>query len=189
MIIDSLVAAFSALPGTRVGAGPRHPVTPNLTLAPRVMAFFDSYPGLSRDSGYVEFLWKYAGLQRTDEKDNELFYIYGFGPDIVDFDPDVVDVRDLYGPDVDDKGFFHFADAVVHADTAHSLGTYQHGFGFSLSSDREPGVYVFQSTSTAPAEKSLVTYAEQWIRQADDFTTFLTDAVERGGVWPRPQIL
>ncbi|MFQ6392351.1 hypothetical protein ACLMAJ_02735 [Nocardia sp. KC 131] len=164
-----------------MGAGPRHPVTPNPALEPRLMAFFDAYPGLSADVGYAEFLWKHAGLSRSDEKQDELFYIFGFRPDIVDFDPDVVDFRDLYGPDVDDQGFFMFAQAVVHADTTYNHDTYEHDFALSLSGDREPGVYVFRSTLTARAEK--------WTRHADDFTAFFTDAVERCGVWPRPQIL
>jgi len=55
-----------------------------------------------------------------------------------------------------------------------------HVFAFNLTSDWEPGVYVFESTLTAAAEK--------WTRYAEDFIAFLADAVELGAVWPRPNL-
>jgi len=173
MTIDELVAAFAALPGARVGAGPHHPLTPDPALAPRLTAFFEAFPGLSGDAGYTEFLWKYAGLSRSDEKQDELFDVFGFGADVVDFE------GDLYGPGVDEQGFFIFAEAVVHADSADGPDTREHDFAFSLSGDREPGVYVFRSTLTGRAA--------EWEKYADDFTAFLAAAVEHGGVWPRPE--
>ncbi|MCP2321736.1 hypothetical protein HDA40_000243 [Hamadaea flava] len=174
MTIDELVAAFAALPGARVGAGPRHPVRPDATLTPRLTAFFALYPPLANDAGYAELLWKYGGLARSDESEDQLFDVFGFGADVVDLD------QDLYGPGVDEQGFFIVAEAVVHADTADGPDTYEYDFALSVAGDREPGVYVFTSTLTARAP--------EWTRYADDFTAFLADAVERGTVWPRPAL-
>ncbi|MGW1739368.1 hypothetical protein ACWCPQ_11205 [Nocardia sp. NPDC001965] len=175
--IDALVAAFGALPGTGSGTGPRHPVTPDPALEPLLAALFDTYPGLTGDTGYTEFLWKYAGLSRSDEAQNQLFDISGFASDSRAGPPAVVDFRELYGPAVDEDGFFVFAEATVHADTPRHLDTYEHDFAFALDGDREPGVHVFRSTLNARAA--------EWVRYTDDFTTFLAAAVEHRGVWPR----
>ena len=174
MTIDELVAAFAALPGAVVGKGPHHPATPDPALAPELTELFETYPGLSSDAGYVELLWKYGGLSRRDDDDNELFHVFGFGPDVVDF------YRDLDGPGVDELAFFIFAQAVVHAGSAGSPEVQERAFGFDLSGNLKPGVYVFESTLNAEAQT--------WIRYADDFTAFLADAVKRGGVWPRPDL-
>ena len=80
MNIDELVAAFAALPGATVGRGPRHPLTPEPALADRLSEYFGvEYPGPDRDLGYVEFMWKYAGLSRIDDNQDQVFEVLGFG--------------------------------------------------------------------------------------------------------------
>jgi hypothetical protein len=174
MDIDELVAAFDALPGTQVGAGPRHPVTPDPALTPRLTAFFAEFPGLARDPGYVDFMWKYGGMSRSDPEQNRLFYVHGFGAATADFD------EDLDGPVVDEQGFFVFAESVVHADTAERHDTYEYSFAFNLARDRPAGIYRFAATMSAQDRG--------FLRHADDFRSFLEETAANGGVWERPAL-
>lgn len=174
MDIDELVAVFSALPGAQVGVGPRHPVTPVPVLALRLTALFESFPGLGRDPDYSEFMWKYAGMSRSDPEQNQLFYIFGFGPATADLD------QDLEGDPVDEQGFFIFAQSVVHADTAQRLDTYEYDFAFSLTEGRPLGVYRLAATMREQEP--------EFVRYADGFRAFLEEAVAAGGVWGRPAL-
>ena len=174
MDIDELVARFAALPGAAVGAGPRHPVDPDPTLAPRITGFLDAYPQLNRDAGYVEFLWKYAGLARRGDDDRQLFDVFGFSPvtaDIVaDFDADVVD----------EEGFLYFAEAIRHGGTPDRPATLAHGFAFNLAPDREWAVYRVVSVD----EDRVEPYAPY----LDSFTSFLAEVAANGGVYEPPAV-
>lgn len=176
MSIDELVAVFEDLPGAVVGRGPRHPTEPEPSVADDLTWFFDEqYPGLQADSGYVEFMWKYAGLSRLDEGHHHLFYLYGFGPATADIIDDLDE--DLAGKD----GMFRFATCVVDGDIPERpLDAYSVDFGFDLTGSRRPGVYWYEASTQVPRAG--------WVWHTNDFTSFLAEAVANGGVWPRPQL-
>jgi hypothetical protein len=175
--IDKLVAAFGGLPGAAVGHGPRHPTSPNPAVADDLTWFFDEqYPGLKADPGYVEFMWRYAGLSRKDEDYHHLFYLYGFGPATADI------LHDLDEDLADEEGMFTIAECTVDGDIPERpLDSYSMDFGFDLTGSRRPGVYRLESTMQVPRTA--------WVWHTTDFTTFLSEAVARGGVWPRPQLV
>ena len=112
MDIDDLVAAFGALPDARVGTGPRHPLTPDPALAPRLTALFAALPALARDPGYQDFMWRYAGMSRVDPAQTRLFYVFGYGAHTADFDADL----DGAVPDADAVEYLH-----CEIDDAHAL--------------------------------------------------------------------
>jgi hypothetical protein len=174
--IDELVAAFADLPGTAVGRGPRHPTVAAPSGAEDLTWFFDEqYPGLKADPGYVEFMWKYAGLSRLDEDRHHLFYLYGFGPATADI------IHDLDEDLADEDRMFTFAECTVDGDIPERpLDSYSVDFGFDLTGSRRPGVYWYESTMQVPRTA--------WVWHTDDFTSFLAEAVANGGVWPRPQL-
>jgi hypothetical protein len=174
--IDELVTAFGDLPGAAVGRGPWHPTKPQPSVADDLTWFFDEqYPGLQSDSGYVEFMWKYAGLSRSDEGRHHLFYLYGFGPATADI------IHDLDEDLADEDRMFTFAACTVDGDIPERpLDSYSVDFGFDLTGRRRPGVYRYESTMQVPRTA--------WVWHTSDFTSFLAEAVATGGVWPRPQL-
>jgi hypothetical protein len=175
MGIDELAAAFGDLPGALVSRGPRHPTRPQPSVADDLTWFFDKqYPALQSDPGYVEFMWKYAGLSRSDEGHHHLFYLYGFGPATADI------IHDLDENLADEEEMFTFALCTVDGDIPERpLDSYTVDFGFDLTGRRRLGVYRLESTTQVPRTA--------WVWHANDFTSFLAEAVANGGVWSRPQ--
>jgi hypothetical protein len=177
--INELAAAFGDLPGALVGRGPGHPSRPEPSVAADLLWFFnEQYPNLKADPGYVEFMWKYGGLSRLDENENHLFYLYGFGPATADI------LHDLDENLADEEGMFTFAECTVDGDIPERpLDSYSVNFGFDLTLSRSPGVYRYESaTHTTHALRT------PWVWHTMDFARFLAEAVDRGGVWPRPQL-
>jgi hypothetical protein len=169
MDIDQLMARFAVLPGARVGSGPRHPTHPDPALEERVAQFFDELPALSRDPGYVDFMWRYAGASRSDAARRDFFEIYGFSDAAPTFD-------EFEEPMVDDDGSFMFAEAVVHERRSGRLDTYSVGFAFNVDQTREWAVY------SAVQEKSV---ERPFTKRLRSFTEFLAEAVEMGTHYPR----
>jgi hypothetical protein len=168
--IDALVARFAALPGARVGFGPRHPTNPDPALADKVARLFDEIPALTRDRDYVNFMWRYAGISRRNGDDTDFFDIFGFSSAAVNFD-------EFEEPLIEDDGSFMFAEAVVHEGFPQRLDTYTVGFAFNVDPDREWAVYRATQQTYGPEER--------FSRYLNSFLDFLADAVERGGRYPR----
>jgi hypothetical protein len=168
MDIDQLMARFAALPGARVGAGPRHPTQPDPVLTERVTQFFDEIPALARDQGYVDFMWRYAGASRSDAARRDFFEIFGFSDAAPSFD-------EFEEPMVDPDGSFMFAEAVVHERSGH-LDTYSVGFAFNIDPGREWAVY------SAVQERSV---ERPFAKRLSTFTEFLAEAIENGARYPR----
>jgi hypothetical protein len=174
MNIDELVAAFAALPGATVGRGPLHPLTPEPALADRLSEYFGAeYPGLDRDPSYAEFMWKYAGLSRIDDNQDQVFEVLGFGPGTTDIDTDLDEEM------VDEDGVFVFAECIVKGDIVEGpVDAYTVVFGFDLTGERRAGVYRYTTTTQVPDS--------QWVWHAPDFQAFLSEAIANRGFWPRP---
>jgi len=172
MGIDNLIARFERLPGARVGFGPEHPKSPDRSLWPKVNAFFEAYPGLRRDHGYVEFMLKYAGASLADPQRTQLLDIFGFSGVTADI------LTDLDAPVVDEDGYLMFADATIHSGPDESRDICTYSFAFNLQPDREWNVHVWIST--------LRTRDASYVPHTDSFESFLAEAVNRGGRFDRP---
>lgn len=169
--LDEAMTRFARIPGARVGHGPRHPVEPDPGLAQRLHDFLGAYPSLAADSGYIEFLEKYAGAAIQNEGATQLVDLLGFS----DVAPDIVD---LDGPVVDDEGFLVVAQAIYHLDQdGRAVDTLQHDIAFDASGRREHGIY----HSFASGEQ----LEPRFTRQHDDFTSWLEDLIAVDG-WLSP---
>lgn len=168
--IDALMAHFAALPGARVGAGPRHPKDPDPALQARVAQLFDEVPSLTRDQGYVDFMWRYAGASRSDAAQVHVFEIFGFSPVATTLD-------EFEEALVDDKGYFYLAEATHHERQTERLDSYTVGFLFNVDPQREWAVY--RNTQGMFAEEQPVTPYRA------SFVEFLAEVVANGGRFPR----
>ena len=126
MDIHSLMNRFALLKGADVGRGPRHPTTPVPALAKEIKDFFQIYPFLRNDQGYVDFIECYAGAGISREPEL-IVDIYGFisgGTHIVKED----------GIRLDERGYFAFCTTYLD-----DLG--EVGFAFDATGERTSGIY------------------------------------------------
>jgi hypothetical protein len=168
--IDDVVVRLSRVPGAVVGYGPGHPEHPNTAIEAVVRSFLDDYPLLRRDSGYVDFIQKYAGARIERAEDAVAVNIFGFA--------DVsLDMMETEGELVYD-GFLEFAQGIYQEDPEKIATSYQYDFAFDVSGVREPGVYRAHSTMTISGRPFT------WYRA--DFLSWLDELVERSGVYEPP---
>lgn len=165
--IDHLVDRLSRLSGATIGRGPDHPREPDPSIADRVTNFLDRYPALGRDTGYVTFMWKYAGASVYPPDESMFASILGFA----DGETNIED--DLEGPVIDDDGFLFFADWGYHTDLDGRLDSHGHSFLFDVSDSRRPGIHRY-SWSSEVTERT-------WY--AEDFGTWLGDFADGGPGW------
>lgn len=169
--IDDVMSRFSAIPGSSVGRGPRHPTNPDPDVGLRIARFLEAYPLLRRDAGYVEFLEKYAGASIENDDFSQIV-------DILGFTDASTDIEEMDGPVVDSDGFLMVAEAVYHLrEGGRNTGTLQHAFAYDVTGDRAEGLY-HSLVSTERLEPAFV-YA------LDSFEALLDDVVVREG-WMDP---
>jgi nucleoid-associated protein YejK len=172
MEIDDLVAELNLLPGSRIGHGPAHPSSPDRSLADPIHEFLDAYPALRRDEGYVEFQTRYAGASVENEEKTQIV-------DILGFSEASTGLLDMDGAVVDDEGFLVFAQCIYHTVADGKLvDMYEYDFAFNVSAGRTWGVYANHST--------LRTQPTEFLRHADDFTSWLRELVTMGGRYQPP---
>lgn len=133
--IHSLMKEFSRLEGAEIGRGPKHPSSPDPSLAPEIEEFLNQYPFLRQDRGYVDFLECYAGAWVMWPNLDFVVDLFGFAnvsTHIVKED----------GYVVDPTGFLKFCDGLVriHKGVGHE-GVLGQGFAFDATGKRRWGVY------------------------------------------------
>lgn len=167
--IDSFMIRFAALPDARVGAGPRHPTNPDPALEERVARLFAEVPALTRDQGFVDFMWRYAGASRGNPNGSDVFEIFGFSAAASTYD-------EFEEPLIGDDGSFMFAEA-IHEKPGEPLDVYTVGFAFNVDPGRQWAVY------RAVQEKGAVN--RPFTRHLGSFAEFLAEAVAAGGRHPQ----
>lgn len=83
MNIHEVVSQFQKIDHSIVGNGPKHPVSPNSEFSDDVEKFFNLYPKLKQDKGYVEFLEVYGGAAIVYPEYEFVLAIYGLTLDVV----------------------------------------------------------------------------------------------------------
>jgi hypothetical protein len=170
MDIDRLVARFAALPGAEVGHGPRHPTHPDPALEDRVAKLFAEVPALTRDQGFVDFMWRYAGASYSDPTRTWVFEIFGFS--------DVASSYDEFEEAlVEDDGSFMFAQA-MEENPDDFLDLYTVAFAFNVDPEREWAVY--------RADRQRDREDKPFVRYLGSFAELLAEVIAKGGRYPRP---
>ena len=147
MNIHELISAISQIGETQVGRGPKHPMHPNAELAEIVEAYFQRYPFLKQDQGYVDFMESYAGLFVYRPEYGLAIDVFGFAEvssDLVLFGDDFFFQGEN---DILEDGFLAFCDAtfmpegVAPADISifDLLGG---GFAFKIDGKGVLGIYL-----------------------------------------------
>jgi hypothetical protein len=174
MSIDDLIVRLSAVPGARVGHGPRHPSSADLSVGPRVREFFEKFPALTSDRAYVEFQQKYAGASINNEERQQIDDIFGF----TDASTNIIEME---GPIVDDNGFVVFAQCIFHQVVdGKLLDMYEYDFAFNVSGKLDPGIY--RNYATLRTEPTAFTSC------VSDFHSWLEGLVARNGYYERPPV-
>ena len=166
--LDSLMAAFGALPDAEVGDGP----AVEEDGPARLDAFLDEVPGLTRDAGYVEFLRRWSGAYAQDPDADHIVDVFGFSGVSTDLDDMVAPVRP-------DQPYVVFAQCIyrkVGRDGRPDVAEYS--FGFANGPDAPPGVHLLV--------QSVAGVARPWHTHAPGFTAWLADLVDREG-WYEPR--
>jgi hypothetical protein len=174
MNIDELVSLLEHLPGARVGRGPHHPKDPDRSLENQVSQFLDEYSALRRDTGYVEFLERYAGAMIKNLDETQIVDILGLS--------DVsTGIFEMDGPLIDEDGFFLFSQCVFHLiEEGKLVDMYEYDFAFDTSRERPPGVYRCFST--------LRGQGESYIWYTDNFYSWLAELVSKDGWYEHPAL-
>jgi hypothetical protein len=174
MGIDELVRLLESIPGARVGRGPRHPKDPDQAIGDQIEWFFDAYPALRNDSGYVDFMEKYSGVLIENPDETQIVDVLGFS--------DVsTGMLEMDGDVVDEDGFLLYAQCVFHGITEGRLvDMYEYDFAFDISGERPPGVYRCSSTMRSQGEP--------YVWYADGFCSWLAELARNGGYYERPAL-
>ena len=142
MSIHTLIQEFLKLKGAEVGYGPDHPTSPNGALKDTVDAYFNRFPFLKQDQGYVDFMRFYAGAwvdwQPYPELNDLVIDIFGFtavSRNISEED------RLTYTSDesiLEESGFIAFSEVFfgINEDSIPAQS-----FFFDITGDRDQGVY------------------------------------------------
>jgi hypothetical protein len=169
--IDDAMSRFSAIRGSSVGHGPRHPADPDTEIAPRIERFLETYPALRDDASYVEFLEKYAGASIENDDFSQIV-------DILGFTEASTDIEEMDGPIVDSQGFLMVAEAVYHLrEGARTTDTLQHAFAYDMTGGRPKGLY-YSLVTTQHLEPAFT-------HEFENFEAWLDDLVAREG-WLDP---
>jgi hypothetical protein len=174
MNIDETISRLEHIPDARTGRGPRHPEAPDLSIEDQLVQFLGSYSILRRDSGYIEFLEKYAGAMIKNLDETQIV-------DVLGFSDASTGMLEMDGPLVDEDGFILFAQCVFHIIVEGRLvDMYEYDFAFDASGERRPGVYRCSST--------LRSQGESYVWYADGFCSWLVELVDNGGYYERPAL-
>src|SRR5215471_3191726 len=138
MVLEELVERFTQLPGAVVGRGPRHPVQPDPSIAPRIEWLLENYPRLRRYQSYVDFLEMFAGatIENEDPNGKNLVHVLGFGEEFFEIDVDWSGEGEI-----ETDGYIVFAICAYHRDRERELDTYEYDFALETSGARRPGIY------------------------------------------------
>jgi hypothetical protein len=159
---------FEQLGQTTVGRGPKHPVTPNLTLRSEIDGFFKEYPELAKDRGYVDFLERYSAATRWHEDDEFSVIIYGFS----DF------TINLLYPDeslISQEKFFRFAEVGTKIGDRKFEDEINLDFAWDVSGKQQQGVY--RRIVPWDVDPKLILYS--WY--CDNFLTWLDALITNKG--------
>lgn len=134
MDIHTLIKRFAQLEGAGVGFGPKHPVSPNLSISNEVEDFLREFSFLRQDQGYVDFLEYYAGAHYMPSDDSVTIDIFGF----TDQSSHIID---LEGDIIDERGFLVFCAGNIVEHLIKGRKTRPQGFAFDATGNRMRGVY------------------------------------------------
>jgi hypothetical protein len=135
MDVHSLVDKFLELADAEVGQGPKHPTNPIPELEAPTDEFFEKYPFVCKDTGYVEFLNSYSGAYVIWPDDQLMIDIFGFS------EVSSPIITDEY-PVIDDKGYLTFCSVLFRVKPGGGVENIQTlGFAFDATSQRKSGVY------------------------------------------------
>lgn len=128
MKLDRLIAELSDVPHVKVGHGPRHPISPDLSLAPELDEFLAQNPFLRNYTDYVDFLERYGGASLNSPPEDPVifFMIFGIGKY---YEEGLIDQQQC---------FYCFCDAGINGPTGLLSET---EFLFDASGARENAVY------------------------------------------------
>ena len=168
--IDELIRRLGLLPGAIVGRGPCHPTSPDSTIKARLGEFYENFPSVRRDNGYVEFQEKYAGATVDDPR-------RGMYLDILGFSDASTDIMELEEPVVDPDGFVLFAECLYHGTIDDASDMYEHDLAFNV---RSQGVYCKTST--------INTRSHGYRSHTDNFAAWLRNLTDCDGWYPRPEM-
>lgn len=179
--LHAIVEKFSIIDHAVVGRGPRHPTNPMLNLKPTIDDFLKTYPFLSRDTGYLDFLECYAGTEiHPPEKAAQgwFFSLFGFyigWAGYVIANPDEY----IWEWELKHLGMFPFADAQIfdHNDSRNDIFAMA---AFNVACVRKPGIYQrVQYRSELSEDRNYVWYC-------DTFLEWFQAVAETGGaMWRR----
>lgn len=174
MEINEVIKHLEGIPGAMVGHGPRHPKDPDRSIEDQVEWFFDTYPTLRRDGGYVDFMEKYSGVLIKNLDETQIVDVLGFS--------DVsTGMLEMDGSVVDEDGFLLYAQCVYHTIVEGRLvNMYEYDFAFDISGERTPGVYRCSST--------LRSQGEPYVWYSDGFCSWLAELARNGGRYERPAL-
>ncbi len=156
--LRQLIRGLVTLGEPLIDFGPKHYAAPNPSLQPEIDAFFEMYPALGRDAGYVEFLEVYSAAV-VEKYESLIVEIYGFSHEIA---------THVAHPDeslIEDGDFFRFAEILLLGKDDRGIGIGL-GFSFDLTGRRPSGVYrsIDQDGKQTPHEWYCSTFLE-WLEQ------------------------
>lgn len=116
-----------------MGCGPRHPITPDLTLVDEIASFLATQTYLFQDQGYVDFLECYAGASIARPDGTWLVDMPGFTESIS------THLIRGEGRIVDENGYYWFCSSIVVDSAEHrDRGL---SFAFDATGTRTWGIY------------------------------------------------
>jgi hypothetical protein len=130
--VDDLVSSFAELPEAEIGHGPDHPKSPNASLRGPINQFFDQYPFVKADPGYVAFMNRYCSASTVSTEEDITIHV--FAP--------VGEMNDpLAYEQVTEDGYFVFGFSEFWRGKPSAEHAVALLFGFDSTGKRRSGVY------------------------------------------------
>lgn len=176
--IDSLIGQLQSLGPVRIGTGPQHPATPDVSLVPALVRLMEDFPFLTGVRGYPEFIGRYAGASAAAFDQNMVFDIFG----ITTCSSNLLEYP--VAP-LDQDGWFSFASGQFWpTGKGRMLDIVTAAFSFDTTGTRTHGVYrkllMPGPPPPAPIQFQKTSNESFW----PDFTSWLSWLVSNRGVRP-----